>query len=81
MKKTPQHYNLKITVDPDGVPFDIIVRDFETGESFFLPCLNVAEAKRQVTAKLMEVGFKVRGMRMQPAISNGLSGLRVWKWR
>jgi hypothetical protein len=60
----------------EQVSYEIDWRNFKPGTSFFVPCLNCSEAKKEVlmvTKRLkVEVLTKI-------CIENGIRGLRIWK--
>lgn len=60
----------------EGIEYHIKWRTLERGESFFIPCLNYAAAK-----KIIGKEAKLRGLRVlaKGVIENNLRGLRVWR--
>jgi hypothetical protein len=60
----------------ERISYNVNWRNFKTGYSIFIPCLNSDVAKKdilRVTKRLkMEVLFKV-------VIEEGVKGLRIWR--
>ena len=65
-----------VTFNPDGMNINVPWESFVTGASFFLPCINTTEAKKQVTK-----AFKKRNItiKMVVLIENKRYGVRVWR--
>ena len=60
----------------DGVSYNINWRNFKVGTSFFLPCLNASEAKKEVLRTTKRLKLKVL---VKVVIEEGVRGLRVWR--
>lgn len=60
----------------EGVEYQIKWRALARGESFFIPCLNYATAKKIIGSEA-----RLRGLRVlaKGVIENKLKGLRVWR--
>lgn len=56
--------------------FEIDWAKFHPYSSFFVPCLDVLEAKRQVKKTCKRLGYKVT---MQAVVEDGVRGVRVWR--
>ena len=59
-----------------GVSFQIDWAKFKPGRTFFIPCLDVEAAKKEVlrTTKRLRYNIEMRGV-----IEGGVKGLRVWR--
>jgi len=66
-------------IDPDGVPIALRLDDFDPGMSFFVPCLNLEEAKKQIRRAARKAG--ARRTVIETRIENGFVGLRCWRWQ
>lgn len=73
--RTPGTY----TIDPDGVPIDLLLDKWEPGMSFFVPCFDQVEAKRQIQLASRAAGAKRTVF--EDRVEGGLAGLRCWRWR
>lgn len=60
----------------EGIEYRIKWLSMERGESFFIPCLNFAKAKQEISKQARLRGFKVL---VKGKIENNLRGLRVWR--
>lgn len=49
---------------------------FRPGSSFFVPCINIKAARKQIT-EFMEA-YKIKVL-TKVVIQNGIRGLRVWR--
>ena len=58
-----------------GLSFEIDWSKFKPGRTFFIPCLDLETAKKEVgvVAKRLRYSVEMRGV-----IENGVKGLRVW---
>ena len=59
-----------------GLSFEIDWSKFKPGRTFFIPCLDLETAKKEVgvVAKRLRYSVEMRGV-----IENGVKGLRVWR--
>ena len=59
-----------------GLEFEVDWAKFRPGTSFFIPCLNINEAKISVgnVCKRLKYTIEARGV-----IENNVRGLRVWR--
>ena len=59
-----------------GLSFEIDWSKFKPGRTFFIPCLDLETAKKEVgvVAKRLRYSVDMRGV-----IENGVKGLRVWR--
>jgi len=59
-----------------GISFEIDWAKFKPGRTFFIPCLDLEEAKREVklVAKRLRYSIEMKGV-----VENGIKGLRVWR--
>jgi len=59
-----------------GISFNIDWAKFKPGRTFFIPCLDVEGAKKEVetVAKRLKYSVEMRGV-----IENNVKGLRVWR--
>jgi len=59
-----------------GISFNIVWERFGVGTSFFIPCLDVNEARR----KVKEVARRFRyGVKTKVVVEENIKGLRVWR--
>lgn len=60
----------------EQISYDIDWRNFKKGASFFIPCINCNEAKKEVltVTKRLKVDVLIK-----ICIENGIRGLRVWR--
>tara|TARA_R100001377_G_scaffold10270_1_gene5189 strand:- start:392 stop:592 length:201 start_codon:yes stop_codon:yes gene_type:complete len=63
-------------IELHGIHFDIEWDKFEPHSSFFIPCLDIKEAKRVVTAEVKRRKVKVR---IKTMTLDGVRGIRVWR--
>jgi hypothetical protein len=59
-----------------GLDFRVNWRRFVVGASFFIPCLDVEEAKTQVKKTTDRLGYRIKFV---STIELGICGLRVWR--
>jgi hypothetical protein len=59
-----------------GISFNVDWKTFRVGTSFFIPCLDAAEAKKQVLRVTKRLGFAVR---TRTVVEENIQGLRVWR--
>lgn len=59
-----------------GISFNIDWASFKPGRTFFIPCLDLASAKRNTKLVTKRLGYSVE---MKGVIENGVRGLRVWR--
>ena len=62
----------------NGVIYNVLWARFKVGTSLFVPCLNVDEAREEITEVTKRLGFKVQ---IKLVIEDGIRGLRVWRVR
>lgn len=60
----------------EKVSYKIDWRKFKRGTSFFIPCLNPKEAKREILRTTNRLQIKIL---MRTVIEEGIRGLRVWR--
>ena len=60
----------------EGVEYEINWRKFVVGASFFLPCLNCKEVRKQVKVVLKRMKLKTVN---KVCIEDGVRGLRFWR--
>ena len=60
----------------EGVCYEIDWREFRSGASFFVPCLDIPAAKETVLDVLGRLRIKVD---IQVSIESGIKGLRIWR--
>jgi len=59
-----------------GISFNVVWERFGVGTSFFIPCLDVNEARR----KVKEVARRFRyGVKTKVVVEENIKGLRVWR--
>jgi len=63
-------------IELHGIHFDIEWDKFEPHSSFFIPCLDIKEAKRVVAAEVKRRKVKVR---IKTMTLDGVRGIRVWR--
>ena len=63
-------------LNPDGLKITVDWESMDVGTSFFLPCIDIDKAKKQVksVAKMKDFGVEVRIV-----IEDKKLGLRVWR--
>jgi hypothetical protein len=59
-----------------GISFNIDWAKFKPGRTFFIPCLDVEGAKKEVEAVAKRLKYSVE---MRGVIENNVKGLRVWR--
>lgn len=59
-----------------GVAYEINWRAFKKGHSFFVPCLDCAEAKIEIQRITDRLGFDIV---MKAVIENSVRGVRTWR--
>ncbi len=59
-----------------GLSFEIDWSKFKPGRTFFIPCLDLETAKKEVVAVTKRLKYSVE---MRGVIENGVKGLRVWR--
>jgi hypothetical protein len=59
-----------------GLSFEIDWSKFKPGRTFFIPCLDLETAKKEIidVTKRLKYSVEMRGV-----IENGVKGLRVWR--
>ena len=60
----------------EGVSYDVNWKAFKRGTSIFIPCLNPAQAKRELAVVLERLRIKTV---TKVVIDAGIRGLRVWR--
>jgi len=59
-----------------GISFEIDWGKFKPGRTFFIPCLDLDAAKKEVEAVAKRLRYSVE---MKGVVENGVKGLRVWR--
>jgi hypothetical protein len=59
-----------------GLSFEIDWSKFKPGRTFFIPCLDLETAKKEVETVVKRLKYSVE---MRGVIENGVKGLRVWR--
>jgi hypothetical protein len=59
-----------------GISFNVVWEKFGVGTSFFIPCLDPAEAERQVRRTTRRLGIRIK---TRAVIEENIKGLRVWR--
>lgn len=60
----------------EKVSYNVNWKVFKQGYSFFIPCLNTREAKKQIRSILTRLRYKIV---MKVVIEEGVKGLRIWR--
>jgi hypothetical protein len=60
----------------EKVSYQINWKKFKRGFSFFIPCLNPAEAKKEILCTTNRLRYKVL---FKVVIEEGVRGLRIWR--
>lgn len=60
----------------ENVRYRVDWSKFRRGYSFFVPCIDVAEAKEELNMIAERLGMELV---VRVVIENGLKGLRVWR--
>lgn len=60
----------------EKVSYNINWKNFRRGYSFFIPCLNPKEAKKEILRTTNRLKMQVL---MRTVIEEGIRGLRVWR--
>ncbi len=60
----------------EKVEYQINWKKFKKGWSFFIPCLDAAEAKKLLVAETKRLNYKVI---TKISIEDGVRGIRVWR--
>jgi hypothetical protein len=60
----------------EKVSYNINWKNFRRGYSFFIPCLNPKEAKKEILRTTNRLQMKVL---MRTVIEEGIRGLRIWR--
>ena len=63
-------------IEIHGINFDVQWDKFEPHSSFFIPCLDIKEAKRVIKLETTRHKFKVR---MKTTTKDKVRGIRVWR--
>ena len=59
-----------------GISFNVVWERFGVGTSFFIPCLDVHEARTKVKEVAKRLGYKVQ---TKGVVEENIKGLRVWR--
>ena len=59
-----------------GISFNVVWEKFGVGTSFFIPCLDVHEARAKVKEVAKRLGYKVL---TKQVVEENIKGLRVWR--
>lgn len=60
----------------EKISYRIDWKQFKRGYSFFIPCLDPKQAKREVLRTTNRLGMEVL---MRVVIEEGIRGLRIWR--
>jgi hypothetical protein len=60
----------------EKVSYNINWKNFRRGYSFFIPCLNPKEAKKEILRTTNRLKMQVL---MRTVIEEGIKGLRIWR--
>lgn len=60
----------------EKISYQINWRKFKKGYSFFIPCLNPAQAKQDILSTTNRLRYKIL---TKVVIEEGIRGLRVWR--
>jgi hypothetical protein len=60
----------------EKVSYQINWKKFKRGFSFFIPCLNPIEAKKEILCTTNRLKYKVL---FKVVIKEGVRGLRIWR--
>ena len=60
----------------EKISYKINWRNFQPGYSFFIPCLDDAEAKKEILRVTKRLKLEVF---IQVCVENDIKGLRVWR--
>ena len=60
----------------EGISYNVNWRNFKTGYSIFIPCLNSDVAKKEVLRVTKRLKIEVV---MKVVIEEGVKGLRIWR--
>jgi tRNA A37 threonylcarbamoyladenosine dehydratase len=60
----------------EQVSYNINWRNFKRGASFFIPCIDTANAKKEIERVTKRLKIQVIS---KTSIEEGVKGLRVWK--
>lgn len=59
-----------------GLSFDVDWAKFKPGRTFFIPCLDIESAKKDVNQVCKRLRYKIE---MRGVIEGGVKGLRIWR--
>jgi hypothetical protein len=60
----------------EGITYNLNWLEFSVGSSFFIPCLNDAEARELLERKMKRLKYATT---IKLVIEDGVRGLRVWR--
>jgi hypothetical protein len=60
----------------EGIDYQLKWPKFRIGTSFFVPCLNDADARRRIETKMTRLGYATI---IKLVVEDGIRGLRVWR--
>lgn len=60
----------------EGVEYELNWNNFRVGSSFFIPCLDPTNAKKEILQKTKRFKYCVA---TKVVIQDGVKGLRVWR--
>lgn len=63
-------------IKPDGVDIYIPIKEFVSGSSVFIPCIDTKKARNQINSYAKRHKITVK---MATEQSKGMHGLRVWR--
>jgi hypothetical protein len=60
----------------EKVSYNVNWKNFRRGTSFFVPCLNPKQARKEITVVVKRLKYQVV---TKAVIEDGIKGLRVWR--
>lgn len=60
----------------EGISYRMDWKKFRIGSSFFIPCLNDADARQRIEMVMSRLGYATI---IKLVIEDGIRGLRVWR--
>lgn len=60
----------------EGISYRMDWKKFRIGSSFFIPCLNDADARQRIETVMSRLGYATI---IKLVIEDGIRGLRVWR--
>ena len=65
-----------LNIAPDTIPISVAIEPFVVGASFFLPCVDTTEAKKQAYNLLKKKNITIK---TAVVIENKRYGVRIWR--